>query len=433
MTRIRFREVLSLNAYWFGLSFLWNSLHVLILPAVLLHLVSDDLKNTYLGLLTMAGLFIAMIIQPISGALSDRWASRWGRRRPLIFLGTAFDFLFLAILGWAGGLGWLAVGYIGLQVSSNIAHGPAQGLLPDRVPKEQIGMASGVKNILDMLGLVVSSLIVGEFLTEDARRPIGVLAMVGVALAAATAVTLVGTRELPSIPADRNEKKRLRPSFQIPEIEYFRLSRLREMLHAHPAFWRLILSRLVFLVGVYGIQAFAQYYLRDVLAVENPIQLTGRLLASITVTLLVFAMAAGPVGDRIGHTRVSLAAAVLGATGALLLMFARTPQAVLSFGSILGAGVGLFLTSNWAIANHLAPQREAGRYLGLTNLATAGAGVLSRLEGPLIDGLNAVAPGQWWGYNTLFLVSIVGMILSGWLLLRWGTGEEPIEPKIAGS
>jgi MFS family permease len=35
-------------------------------------------------------------IQAISGALSDRWALRWGRRRPLIVIGTAFDFVFLA-------------------------------------------------------------------------------------------------------------------------------------------------------------------------------------------------------------------------------------------------------------------------------------------------------------------------------------------------
>src|SRR3990172_2910145 len=37
-----------------------------------------------------------------------------GRRRPLILLGTAGDLIFLATLGWSGGLGWLAVSYMGL-------------------------------------------------------------------------------------------------------------------------------------------------------------------------------------------------------------------------------------------------------------------------------------------------------------------------------
>ena len=86
-------QMLVLNAYWVGLSFMWNSLHPIILPAVLLNYVPDAKKNTYLGLLTFLGLILAMVIQPLSGALSDGWKSRFGRRRPLMVLGT-----------WWGGL-----------------------------------------------------------------------------------------------------------------------------------------------------------------------------------------------------------------------------------------------------------------------------------------------------------------------------------------
>ena len=115
MKKVRTLDLFTINTYWFGLSTMWNSLHVIILPAVLLNFVPETHKNTYLGLLTFVGLIIAMIVQPISGSISDRWQSRWGRRRPLITLGTALDFIFLAILGWAGGLIWLAIGYIGLR------------------------------------------------------------------------------------------------------------------------------------------------------------------------------------------------------------------------------------------------------------------------------------------------------------------------------
>ena len=103
MNRVNPFNLLVLNAYWFGLSFMWNSLHVIILPAVLLNFVPESLKNTYLGLMTFMGLIIAMMVQPISGWLSDNWRSPWGRRRPLISLGTLLDFIFLAFLAWAGG------------------------------------------------------------------------------------------------------------------------------------------------------------------------------------------------------------------------------------------------------------------------------------------------------------------------------------------
>jgi MFS family permease len=92
LKRLNIPQLLVLNAYWVGLSFMWNALHPILLPAVLLNYVPDAKKNTYLGLLTFVGLIIAMIVQPISGSLSDRWKSRFGRRRPLAVLGTAFDF-----------------------------------------------------------------------------------------------------------------------------------------------------------------------------------------------------------------------------------------------------------------------------------------------------------------------------------------------------
>src|SRR5512141_199678 len=162
-------QMLVLNAYWVGLSFMWNALHPIILPAVLLNFVPDANKNTYLGLLTFLGLVLAMVIQPLSGALSDGWKSRFGRRRPMIVFGTLFDFLFLSILAWSGGLVWLFIGYIGLQLSSNIAHGPLQGLLPDRVPPTQLGVASSLKTFMDMLSLIIAPLLAGRMLDSVSR------------------------------------------------------------------------------------------------------------------------------------------------------------------------------------------------------------------------------------------------------------------------
>ncbi len=424
-----YRDMLTLNFYWIGLSFMWNSLHVIVLPAVLLHLVPNSQKNTYLGLLTFAGLIIAMIVQPISGALSDHWASPWGRRRPLITLGTAFDFVFLVFLGWAGGIGWLALGYIGLQLSSNIAHGPVQGLLPDQIPAGQLGQASGFKNLMDMTGLIVSSLLVGRLLSPETRHPVGVIGLVAVVLAAGAAVTILGVREKPT--NTKGQKRGFTGSFTNPLLNFHSINAsLRESLRKHTNFWWLIASRFLFLSGVYGIQTFAQYYLRDVLAATNPIKLTGDLLASITLALVIFALAGGWLGDRLGHKKVLLAASFIGAAGCLLLLQVRTPAMLLVYGSVVGVGIGLFLTSNWALANEQAPAAEAGKFLGLTNLATAGAGVFGRLEGPLIDVLNNAHPGAWWGYSMLFITGAVCMLLSAFLL-RWIKTSKVIDIRAA--
>ena len=95
---MRIGHYIAMNVYWFGLAFLWNGLHPIVLPALLLDVVPNSLKNTYLGGLTFAGLILAMVIQPLSGALSDRTRSRWGLRRPWMLAGTLFSLVFLVFM-----------------------------------------------------------------------------------------------------------------------------------------------------------------------------------------------------------------------------------------------------------------------------------------------------------------------------------------------
>lgn len=404
-------QMLALNTYWVGLSFMWNVLHPIVLPAVMLNFVPDAAKNTYLGLLTFVGLVIAMVVQPISGALSDGWTSRFGRRRPLIVIGTAFDFVFLTLLAWAGGLPWLFVGYIGLQLSSNIAHGPAQGLLPDVVPPAQIGAASGLKIFMDMFTMAAATLTAGFLLDPQSRNPAPVLGLVMSLLLASLLVTVLGTAEAPSAdPAARGRAwANLRQQFRVN----FR---------QNTAYWWLIAQRFVCLLGIYGIQQFAQYYIQDVLRPANPVRDTGVLMAAIVLALLIFAVIGGRLADRFGDRRVTFVAVLIIAIGCPLLLLGRDLPSLGMYGGVVGAGMGLFLTANWAQANRLAPAAEAGKYLGLTNLATAGAGALARLEGPAIDALNNAHPGAWWGYTALFLFGAACALASLPLLQKMKSG-----------
>ena len=403
MKRLTFPQLLVLNAYWVGLSFMWNVIHPILLPAVLLNYVPDARKNTYLGLLTFAGLIIAMIVQPVTGALSDGWSSRFGRRRPLAVAGTLFDFVFLSILAWAGGLTWLFIGYVGLQFSSNIAHGPMQGLLPDRVPPAQLGVASSLKTFMDMLSLIVASLLAGRLLDPVTRDPTRIMLVVMGLLAVSAGFTFFGVKEKPTLHEKSTDWKAL-------------LHRFRIDFHENSAYWWLIAERLLFLTGIYGLQAFAQYYLQDVLRVPDPPKQTGDLLAALTVTMVVLVLVSGWLTDKYGAKRTLFIGTLISAGGMVLMLFATDMRGLLLFGSILGAGIGLFLTSNWALANVLAPGEEAGQYLGLTNLATAGSAALARLEGPALDQLNAAWPGAWMGYKGLFIFGAVCMLLSLLLL-----------------
>ena len=240
--KISFARLVGMNTYTLGLSFMWNSLHPIVLPAVLLHLVPMETKNSYLGGLTFLGMLLAMFVQPISGAASDHWRSRWGQRRPLALLGTLLDFVFLGLLAWSRDIWVLLLGYIGLQITSNIAQGPLQALVPDRVPHEQLGRASGVKNLMDMSGVIIASVAAGRLLSPQDRYPTVVMLVVMGVLAVSTVVTLLTAREESSLGGD--EKKH----FQIREA-------FRPDFHSNRNYAWLIGSRFVFLMGVYGVQA----------------------------------------------------------------------------------------------------------------------------------------------------------------------------------
>ena len=73
-------------------------------------------------------------------------------------------------------------------------------------------------------------------------------------------------------------------------------------------------------------------------------------------------------------------------------------------GSLIGIATGFFFTANWALGTRIVPQAEAGRYLGISNLAGAGAGAVGAyIGGPIADYLTVrlpEVPGA--GYVLLF-------------------------------
>ena len=75
----------------------------------------------------------------------------------------------------------------------------------------------------------------------------------------------------------------------------------------------------------------------------------------------------------------------------------------------------MFMTTNWAMGTNLVPAEEAGRYLGISNLAGAGAAFIGYgIGAPVADYLNKITPGVGYvatfaAYGVLFLLSTVSL------------------------
>ncbi len=166
MKKLNFFRLLVIVSLGFALTLSSNIQE----PALMTHKVlslAPDLPNTALGILGFIGLLVAMVVQPIVGVFSDRTHSRLGRRLPFMILGAVLIAVCLYLLALAPVLWVLVLGVLLIQMSSNILQGPWQALIPDLVPEEQRGVASGLKAMMDILALVVGRGVAGFFLAAS--------------------------------------------------------------------------------------------------------------------------------------------------------------------------------------------------------------------------------------------------------------------------
>jgi MFS family permease len=147
--------------------------------------------------------------------------------------------------------------------------------------------------------------------------------------------------------------------------------------------------------------------------------MVGNLMTAIAISILIAAYPAGLLSQRWGRKRLSMAALVLVGVGMALLSLTSNMTSLWVLGCVIGIGMGVFSCVNWAWATDLVPAAEAGKYLGFSNLATAGSAATSRLMGPLIDLLNNWMPNA--GYSALFVIATVGALVG--LLLTLGIPE----------
>lgn len=472
---------ISINIYWLGINVASGSITPIILPFLVTMFVGPDVKNTYLGYVRVIGLAVAMLVQPVAGMLSDRSTSRWGRRRPYIFVGAILNMLFLLIIGVSPSLGIsgiegstqslflsnpalmaLLIGIVLLQISSNIGHGALQGLIPDLVPEEQRGRSSGVKAVMELLplflmmaigplvdagllwvaiGIIMAAFLVTMLITmlcvhEEplTEKPTGDIGNRILRLVALTAIFVVVSQAAVFIVSRGGTYLSARGASVATQVALVGLAGLigmagsifigvyfgawvgigRDARKQTPFIWWVI-NRLLFMAAVGSIQGFAQNYLKDVIGMENAATATTMLLASVGVFVIISALVGGNLADKVGRKRLIAGAGLLGAAGTLILLFSTNMGMVILSGCVIGLGAGTFMATNWALGTDLVPPAEAGRYLGISNLAGAGAGIVGAgIGGPMADFFNLLRPGLGYLvifgiYGSLFLLSVVAL------------------------
>ncbi|MGC9359965.1 MAG: MFS transporter [Anaerolineae bacterium] len=407
MRRISFGRVLSVTVLSFALAVSWNTLEPSLMGRKVLELVPKG-RNTALGLATFGGLVIASLVQPIVGVLSDRTLSRWGRRTPYIIVGTLATIASLFLIAYATAFWQVLLGLGLIQMSSNTAQGPWQALMPDCVPAEQRGVASGVKAVLDIVGFMVGRLAAGYLISQytdvGARALLWTISLPTlvwlVCLVATLPASYEGRMDRPR--ADRSIRDALTSAFVVD-------------LKAYPAFGRWFVNRALFWGAFIAVNTFLLFYLMDVVGLTEAEgqRFVGQLSAMLGVALIVATILSGYLADRYGRKPMLIAAGLLASVGTLSVLVVRDLAALSACGMLIGVGIGVFLSANWAWITDIVPQGEAARYLGVANVATAvGSGASRLLGGVVIDRVNSLFSSATAGYLLVYALAALAFLLS---------------------
>lgn len=470
---LRWHDYLTINIYWLALTTL-SQTNGLVLPLLVQRFVGPESQGTYYGNLRLWMLMVALLAQAFFGLLSDRSTLRWGRRRPFVLMGTLADMLFIAGVGFTAGLTglngyWALLGVVLLlQVSSNMAQGAEQGLIPDLVPDNRRGRFSGVKAALELpLPVILVAFTIGRLV--NAGNLWGGLALTMAVLLVCMALTLLAPEKpLGERPAPLDWKPFWRlmamtglfaviilglgscvtvvggllGGVRSPAALLFLMGAagLAAMVAAvvagvwlgvrvglgaaaarNSSFTWWVINRLAFLVGAINLSTFAVYFLQARLgyAKEKAVGPASLLMMFVGVFILLSALPSGWLADRFGRKRLVAIGGVLGAIGALIALLSPNLPVIFFGGCFMGAGTGLFYAANWALGTEVVPKAEAGRYLGIANLAGAGAGAVGAyIGGPIADYFTRRVPdvpGLGYAllfaiYGLLFLVSIAVLV-----------------------
>jgi MFS family permease len=360
-------------------------------------------KVAVLGWVTGIGAAVAMLANPLAGALSDRTVSRFGRRRPWIAGGALAGAAALVLLAGQHALAGVIFGWCLAQAGLNAMQASLSAAVPDQVPVAQRGTVSGWIGLPQSVGVLLAVVLVTDVVAGSG----GYVLLAGCVLACALPFALV----TPDIRLPRRGRP---PWDRRAFARSFWLSPRR-----YPDFAWAWVTRFAVNLGNAMTLLYLLYFLRDRIhygrlfpghkAEDGLVVLILLYLAGVVVT----AVSGGIVSDRTGRRKlpVTVAGLVMAVAAVLLALWPSWPAAMAA-AAIMGLGYGVYLSVDAALVTQVLPSAAGrGKDLGLINIANSGPQVLApAIAAPLVSELG--------GYPSLYLTVAAVTVLGSLFVQR---------------
>jgi len=419
--RVSLFEQININVFWIANNFHWQALLAIVIPSMVVKFLGDANKDINLAMVVIWGTLVAVVVNPLIGALSDYATFRMGRRRPFLLFGTALNVVVLVLFAFSSYwfsstalLLFFILLFLLLQFTNNLANSPWSAIIADNVPTHQRGLTAGFFGLFTLLGTILGSVVAGIILNKHDPLPLYqneivkiflLIAIVQIVLVLYTALTV---KETP-LPPERHVRLQvgafLRRFFFKPST--------------YPDLSWVLLARLLVMMGIWGIFYFLQYYFDDVLGgpgVKTVIFNNGfsgegfsgtLFLPVLLIAALPTSIIAGWISDHRGRKIMVYISGIMMTLVCLLFIAWQTQYGALVSGLFFGIGYGAYTSVDWALAaDALPPTDQAGKFLGIWSAMGILPQVIGISVGAVILQLLRGLPNHF-GYTTLFIVTIL--------------------------
>ncbi|MCL2050254.1 MAG: MFS transporter [Lachnospiraceae bacterium] len=402
--KLNVKATLLLSFGFFGSSLVWSVYNAYV-PLML--------RDTFLlsafvvGIVMSIDNFFGVIFQPLFGSLSDKTRTRFGRRLPYMYICMpicALLFVFVPVMNKMDKTSdlWAFMGVlIMFTFVMSIWRTPAVSLMPDLTPGPLRSKANGIVNLMGGVAAIIA-FAGGGFLFElgGFALPFQISAAI---LIASMAVLAFFVRE-PELPA-KIEKKAKEAKVALEAKEKKSLI--------------LILFAIFFwFAGYNAVETFFTSYATDAMNV-SPGQ-AAMMLSLFALALVVFAIPAGTIGDKVGR-RKTILCGLLGITCMFLpLMFVTNAN----LARILLIISGMF----WACVNinslpmivRIAGPLKIGTFIGYYYLFSFSSQIITApVYGAIYDLVGH--------YQSLFLYAAITFSIAFVCLFFVKHGEDNVE------
>jgi MFS family permease len=327
-----------------------------------------------ISLVLMAGAIVALISNPVFGALSDRTRSRFGRRRPWLVGGVLCGCAALAVIGLAPTINIVLLGWCIAQLAYNAVLASMVAIIPDRIPPLQRGTVVGILGICMPIGQIT-----GTYLVQQLSLNITL------ALVIPGAIGVVGVLVLAFVLPEESQRQEPCAHAEPAQPAAVQTPRTRGRRDFSWA-W---LSRVLFTTGSCFLQAYQPFFLLDELKL-SPADVPRLIFRSTLVQaamVVVWSLISGRLSDRTGLRKpFVMAGSTLQGLGLWLIACSHTYTMLLLGVALVGMGHGVYEGVDLALVTEVLPDRDrhAAKDLGLLNIANTLPQVIAPLAAPAI-------------------------------------------------